>query len=165
MGLLDILLGHLDRHRMNWMVGPNGEIKAIDNSRILGVPGRMNAMNTYNTQTLPAATFGAVDPEAVQKLLSLTPDRLDEILKSRDIPWMYRVSAKRRLKRLQASLQSGQTFSQILNTFSDAGRYDTNIAYAAAPSAFVLGGVIYQLEYQHETNPSQNMSGEPSPAQ
>lgn len=113
MGLLDMVLGQTDRNNGNWMVDEAGNLKAIDNARVLGIRMRFDPFNTHTHIATPKGVLGEVDPEAKAKLLALTPERLAAILTEHKIPAVYRYFADRNLRNIQRLLRANATFETI----------------------------------------------------
>jgi len=149
MGLMDMVLGQTDRNSGNWMINSHGEIKAIDNARVLSTNQRFRPLDTYTKESLPSAAFGKIDPEAKQSLLKLTPERLEEILKARRIPAIYRHFSKRNLRRVQELLRSDASFGEIVEEMSRITAVDF-VPYAiVAAGAAGTAGVVYGIKSEN----------------
>jgi hypothetical protein len=119
MGMLDMVLAHRDRTPGNWGILRNGTIKTWDNRKILNRHIELDArVATYDVHLIPENFLGPIDPIAREKMLSITPDQFNQLMSEIGIPWIYRVSAVYRFKRLQKLLGKNVTFATLLKKLS-----------------------------------------------
>jgi hypothetical protein len=111
--LFDTLLGMADRHTQNWMVNPDGDLKLIDTDHILYLTQKIRWRERPSFQKNFPNLEGTTEPEVAKKFLSLTPERLGEILKERGLPDSAIENAQTRLADIQQGLRDGDPVEKI----------------------------------------------------
>lgn len=156
MYLFDIVLGHQDRHADNFMLNAAGDIKLIDNDLVLHNVEKLRWHNFTNIQELFPHAMGQVDPVVKDKILSLTEEHIEEILKSNGISDSATTFAINRFRYIKEGVENNRKIEDILKDFDHMAKISCramrrecmakikkSIVKSTAISASVGAGILF----------------------